>query len=83
MGDSPCLDSLRELQPHSLGMTEIQHIAKVAREYLASPEKVGNILGTKLGAILFQLPPKAAFNLTVAESFCTMFREQHSGPTVP
>ena len=30
------------LQPHSLGMTEAQHIAKVAGEYLASEEKVRN-----------------------------------------
>jgi uncharacterized protein YecE (DUF72 family) len=41
-----------------------------------------NILGTNLGPILFQLPPKAAFNLTVAETFFPMLREQHSGPTV-
>jgi uncharacterized protein YecE (DUF72 family) len=41
-----------------------------------------NILGTKLGPILFQLPPKAAFNSTVAEAFFTLLRAQHSGPTV-
>ena len=41
-----------------------------------------NILGTKLGPILFQLPPKAAFNSTVSEAFFTLLREQHSGPTV-
>jgi site-specific DNA recombinase len=32
------------LQPHSLDMTETQHVAKVAREYLASQEKVRNDL---------------------------------------
>lgn len=31
-------------QPYSLGMTETRHIAKVAREYLASAEKVRNEL---------------------------------------
>jgi uncharacterized protein YecE (DUF72 family) len=40
------------------------------------------ILATRLGPILFQLPPKAAFNPTVAEAFFTLFRDQHSGPTV-
>jgi len=40
------------------------------------------ILATRLGPILFQLPPKAAFNLTIAEAFFTLFRDQHSGPTV-
>jgi site-specific DNA recombinase len=28
------------MQPHSLGMIETQHVAKVAREYLASQEKI-------------------------------------------
>jgi uncharacterized protein YecE (DUF72 family) len=41
-----------------------------------------NALGKKLGPILFQLPPKAAFNPTVTETFFTMFRNLHSGPTV-
>jgi uncharacterized protein YecE (DUF72 family) len=40
------------------------------------------ILATRLGPILFQLPPKAFFNPTVAEAFFTMLRDQHSGPTV-
>jgi len=39
-------------------------------------------LGKKLGPILFQLPPKAAFNSATAEAFFTMFRNLHSGPTV-
>jgi uncharacterized protein YecE (DUF72 family) len=41
-----------------------------------------NALKTKLGPILFQLPPKAGFNSTVAEAFFTLLRDQHSGPTV-
>jgi uncharacterized protein YecE (DUF72 family) len=41
-----------------------------------------NNLGTSLGPILFQLPPKAAFNSTVAEAFFNLLREQHSGPAV-
>jgi uncharacterized protein YecE (DUF72 family) len=40
------------------------------------------ILGTKLGPILFQLPPKSAFNPAVAEAFFTLLRNQHSGATV-
>jgi uncharacterized protein YecE (DUF72 family) len=40
------------------------------------------ILATRLGPILFQLPPKATFNPTVAEAFFTMLRDLHSGPTV-
>jgi uncharacterized protein YecE (DUF72 family) len=40
------------------------------------------ILGTKLGPILFQLPPKSAFNPAVAEAFFTLLRNLHSGATV-
>jgi uncharacterized protein YecE (DUF72 family) len=40
------------------------------------------ILGTKLGPILFQLPPKSAFNPAVAEAFFTLLRDLHSGATV-
>jgi uncharacterized protein YecE (DUF72 family) len=40
------------------------------------------ILATKLGSILFQLPPKSAFNPAVAEAFFTSLRNQHSGATV-
>jgi uncharacterized protein YecE (DUF72 family) len=39
-------------------------------------------LAIRLGPILFQLPPKSAFNPNVAEAFFTLFRDQHSGPTV-
>jgi uncharacterized protein YecE (DUF72 family) len=40
------------------------------------------ILGTKLGPILFQLPPKSAFNPAVAEAFFALLRNLHSGATV-
>jgi uncharacterized protein YecE (DUF72 family) len=40
------------------------------------------ILSNKLGPILFQLPPKSAFNPIVAESFFNMLRDQFPGPTV-
>ena len=40
------------LQPHSLDMTEAQHVAKVAREYLASQEKVRNDLQSMVTRII-------------------------------
>jgi site-specific DNA recombinase len=40
------------LQPHSLGMIETQHVAKVAREYLASQEKVRNDLRSVMTRIV-------------------------------
>jgi uncharacterized protein YecE (DUF72 family) len=40
------------------------------------------ILAAKLGPILFQLPPKAAFNPTEAEAFFALLRNLHSGATV-
>ena len=40
------------LQPHSLDMTETQHIAKVAREYLASQEKVRNDLRSMVTRVI-------------------------------
>ena len=39
-------------------------------------------LATKLGPILFQLPPKFIFNPATAHAFFTMFRDHHLGPTV-
>jgi uncharacterized protein YecE (DUF72 family) len=39
-------------------------------------------LGEKLGPILFQLPPKSAFSLTIAKAFLTMLRDLYQGPTV-
>jgi uncharacterized protein YecE (DUF72 family) len=41
-----------------------------------------NTLANKLGVILFQLPPKLAFNFEIAEAFFRMLRDLHSGPTV-
>ncbi len=40
------------LRPHSLDMTETQHVAKVAREYLVSQEKVRNDLGSMVTRIV-------------------------------
>jgi uncharacterized protein YecE (DUF72 family) len=39
-------------------------------------------LGEKLGPILFQLPPKSDFSLTIAKAFLTMLRDLYQGPTV-
>jgi uncharacterized protein YecE (DUF72 family) len=39
-------------------------------------------LGEKLGPILFQLPPKSAFSLTIAKAFLTMLRDLYQGPAV-
>jgi uncharacterized protein YecE (DUF72 family) len=40
------------------------------------------LLATRLGPILFQLPPKAVFNPTAAETFFTLLRDLHPGPVV-
>jgi uncharacterized protein YecE (DUF72 family) len=40
------------------------------------------ILATRLGPILFQLPPKAVFNPAAAEAFFTLLRDLHPGPVV-
>ncbi len=42
------------LQPQALDMTETQHVAKVAREYLASQEKVRNDLRSMVARIVVQ-----------------------------
>jgi uncharacterized protein YecE (DUF72 family) len=39
-----------------------------------------NTLANKLGVILFQLPPKFAFNAEVAEAFFIMLRDSYPGP---
>jgi uncharacterized protein YecE (DUF72 family) len=39
-------------------------------------------LADKLGPILFQLPPKSAFNRKIAEVFFALLRNLYSGPTV-
>jgi len=62
----------------------ITHDAKLActseplRAFLAEAKALAN----KLGPVLFQLPPKAAFNQAVAETFLTLFRDLHPGPAV-
>jgi uncharacterized protein YecE (DUF72 family) len=40
-----------------------------------------NTLANKLGVILFQLPPKFAFDFEIAEAFFLMLRDQYPGPT--
>jgi uncharacterized protein YecE (DUF72 family) len=40
-----------------------------------------NTLANKLGVILFQLPPKFAFNFEIAEAFLLMLRDQYPGLT--
>ena len=39
-------------------------------------------LGSKLGALLVQLPPSQVFNLRVAGTFFTKLRERYAGPVV-
>jgi uncharacterized protein YecE (DUF72 family) len=52
------------------------------------PEQLKNFLAEirgladKLGPILFQLPPKSAFNPKIAEAFFLAFRDLHPGPAV-
>jgi uncharacterized protein YecE (DUF72 family) len=41
-----------------------------------------NALASKLGPILFQLPPKSAFNPAIAKVFFTLLRDLYQGPTV-
>jgi uncharacterized protein YecE (DUF72 family) len=62
----------------------ITHEAKLA----CTPDQLNTFLieakslREKLGPILFQLPPKSAFNSTIAEAFFTIFRDLHQGATV-
>ena len=39
-------------------------------------------LAAKLGPLLFQLPPKLAFDAEIAERFLTLLRDLHTGPIV-
>lgn len=48
------------------------------KEFLQSVD----LLGEKLGPILFQLPPKGVFRLETAERFFNVYRSMHRGPTV-
>jgi uncharacterized protein YecE (DUF72 family) len=52
--------------------------AELLRDFLAQATTLAN----KLGPILFQLPPKFAFNSTAAKAFFTLLRDQYTGPTV-
>jgi uncharacterized protein YecE (DUF72 family) len=62
----------------------ITHEAKLA----CSPEQLKTFLAevrglaNKLGPILFQLPPKSAFNLAIAEAFFKVLRDMHTGSVV-
>jgi uncharacterized protein YecE (DUF72 family) len=62
----------------------ITHEAKLActHEQLKAFLAEAKSLKEKLGAILFQLPPKSAFNPSVSEAFFAMLRDLHQGPTV-
>jgi uncharacterized protein YecE (DUF72 family) len=62
----------------------ITHESQLACD--AGPLKIflseARTLGDKLGPILFQLPPKSAFNLATAETFFTTLRDLYQGPAV-
>jgi uncharacterized protein YecE (DUF72 family) len=62
----------------------ITHEAKLActTEQLKAFLAEARSLQEKLGPILFQLPPKSAFDPAIAEGFFTMLRDQHQGPVV-
>jgi uncharacterized protein YecE (DUF72 family) len=62
----------------------ITHEASLAcsREQLRNFLAEAQTLDRKLGPILFQLPPKSAFNASIAHTFLTMFRDQYSCPAV-
>jgi uncharacterized protein YecE (DUF72 family) len=62
----------------------ITHEAKLScsieqlRSFLAEAQT----LAGKLGPILFQLPPKSAFDASIADTFLKMLRNEYSGPAV-
>jgi uncharacterized protein YecE (DUF72 family) len=62
----------------------ITHEAKLActsdqlKEFLSE----ARTLSEKLGPVLFQLPPKSAFDTVIAKTFLIMLRDLHQGPTV-
>jgi uncharacterized protein YecE (DUF72 family) len=62
----------------------ITHVANLActSDRLSAFLAEARILSNKLGPILFQLPPKSAFNPIVAESFFSLLRDKYPGPTV-
>jgi site-specific DNA recombinase len=73
------------LQPHSLGMTETQHIAKVAGEYLASQEKVRNDLRSMVTRVIVRLR-KVELQLSkkaLLEAFLTPQQSDEVADTLP
>jgi uncharacterized protein YecE (DUF72 family) len=52
--------------------------AALLRQFLSA----ACLLGAALGPILFQLPPKLAFDQSRARAFFDLLREQYSGPVV-
>ena len=62
----------------------ITHESRLAcsREQLQNFLAEVQTLAGKLGPILFQLPPKSAFDLSIAKPFFTMLRDQYSGIAV-
>jgi uncharacterized protein YecE (DUF72 family) len=62
----------------------ITHEAKLActQDQLKNFLSEAHTLGEKLGPILFQLPPKSAFDIVIAKAFLTMLRDLYQGPTV-
>ena len=72
------------LQPHSLGMTETQHVAKVAREYLASQEKVRNDLRSTVTRVIVR-QQKVELQLSkhaLLKSFLTPQRREEIAATL-
>ena len=73
------------LQPHSLGMTETQHVAKVAREYLASQEKVRNDVQSTVTRIIVR-QQKIELQLSkqsLLKTFLTPRRSEEIAATLP
>jgi len=62
----------------------ITHIAKLVNSGAALQEFFQSIagLGSKLGPVLVQLPPKLAFDEAIAHDFFTTLRELHNGQVV-
>jgi len=73
------------LQPQSLDMTETQHVAKVAREYLASQEKARNDLRSVVTRIVVR-HQKVELQLSkhsVLKTFLTPQRSEEIAGTLP
>jgi site-specific DNA recombinase len=73
------------LQPHSFGMTETQHIAKVAGEYLASQEKVRNDLRSMVTQVIVR-QQKVELQLSkqaLQKAFLTPQQSEEVASTLP